>query len=186
MSYMEQNRAAAIAKWGVLILVIPVLLAILIPRHESTPPSSVKPASVRRSMPDFALHDLGGSTWQLSAHRGEVVLVNFWATWCPPCREETPGLVRIANHYAAKGLTVAGVNMDDGGAAPVRDFVRDYHLPYPVMRPDSSFLLANEIESLPTTFLIDRQGRIAKTYVGEVREAVFRADIESLLAEPKG
>src|SRR5579885_1874363 len=129
---MEKNRAATIAKWAVLILVIPVVLAVLIPR-ESSIPAHVKPVSARQAMPDFTLHDLGGSKWQLSAHRGDVVLVNFWATWCPPCRAETPGLVRIANRYAGKGLAVAGVDMDEGGPARVRDFVRNYGVPYPVM-----------------------------------------------------
>jgi len=74
--------------------------------------------------------------------------------------------------------------MDEGGTAPVRKFLRDYGVDYPVMMPDARFLLANEIENLPTTFLIDRQGRIARTYVGEVHESVFRADIERLLGEP--
>ena len=183
---MDKERAARITKWAVLIVVIPIVLAMFLSRESSNPPGRVKPASVRKAMPDFKLRDLGGASWQLSAHRGDVVLVNFWATWCPPCRQETPGLVRISHRYAAKGLSVAGVSMDEGGAAPVRDFVRSYGVTYPVMMPDSSFLLANEIDSLPTTFLIDRKGRIAKTYIGEVREAVFRADIESLLAEPKG
>ena len=181
---MEKDRVVSIVKWTVLIGVVPLVLAILIPR-ESTPRGNVKPITARKAMPDFKLHDLGGASWQLSAHKGDVVLVNFWATWCAPCRQETPGLIRIARRYGMKGLAIAGVNMDEGGAGPVRDFVRDFGVNYPVMRPDSSFLLANEIDSLPTTFLIDRKGRIARTYIGEVAESVFRADIESLLAEPK-
>lgn len=180
---MDKDRAATVAKWAVLIGVVPVVLAVLLPRSDN-PPGSVKPAAVRKAMPDFALRDLGGAAWQLSAHRGDVVLVNFWATWCSPCREETPGLIRIAHRYGAKGVSVAGISMDEGGAGPVRKFLKDFGVDYPVMMPDSSFLLANEIDNLPTTFLIDRRGRIAKTYVGGVRESVFRADIERLLAEP--
>lgn len=181
---MEKNRTANILKWVVLIAVVPVVLAILLPRDTSIPPGNVKPAAARAAMPDFKLRELGGTDWKLSSHRGKVVLVNFWATWCSPCREETPGLIRIAHRYAAKGVTIAGISMDEGGAAPVRKFLHDFGVDYPIMMPDSSFLLANEIENLPTTFLIDRQGRIAKTYVGGVRESVFRADIERLLAEP--
>ena len=182
---MDRTRAANIAKWAVLIGVVPVVLALLLPRTDN-PPGNVKPAGTRRTMPDFALRDLGGAAWKLSSHRGDVVLVNFWATWCAPCREETPGLIRIAHRYAGKGLSVAGISMDDGGTAGVRKFLRDFGVDYPVMMPDSRFLLANEIENLPTTFLIDRRGRIAKMYVGGVRESVFRADIERLLAEPMG
>lgn len=180
---MEKERAVKIAKWAVLIGVVPVVLAVLLPR-DSNPPGHVKPASARKTMPDFKLRDLKGADWTLSAYRGNVVLVNFWATWCPPCREETPGLVRLAHRYRAQGVTIAGISMDEGGASPVRKFLRDFGVDYPIMMPDSSFLLANEIESLPTTFLIDRQGRIAKTYVGGVHESAFRADIERLLAEP--
>lgn len=178
-------RYVAILKWGVLIAVIPVLLAILLPRNSSDPASDVRPVAARKAMPDFTLHDLSGQSWQLSAHRGDVVLVNFWATWCPPCREETPGLIRVARRYAPQGLSVAGISMDEGGAAPVRQFVREYGISYPVMMPDSNFLLANEVESLPTTLLIDRQGRLAKTYVGGVPEREFRSDVEALLSEPR-
>jgi cytochrome c biogenesis protein CcmG/thiol:disulfide interchange protein DsbE len=180
---MDRDRAVNIAKWAVLIGVVPVVLAVLMPRADN-PPGNVKPAAMRKAMPDFSLHDLGGADWKLSSHRGGVVLVNFWATWCGPCQEETPGLIRIAHRYGSKGLSVAGISMDEGGTAPVRKFLKDFGVDYPVMMPDSKFLLANEIENLPTTFLIDRQGRIAKTYVGGVREAVFRADIERLLGEP--
>jgi cytochrome c biogenesis protein CcmG/thiol:disulfide interchange protein DsbE len=180
---MDKDRAVNIAKWAVLIAVVPVVLAVLMPRA-SNPPGNVKPVATRKTMPDFALRDLSGGAWKLSAHRGDVVLVNFWATWCEPCRNETPGLIRIAHRYAPKGLSVAGISMDEGGAAPVRKFLKDFGVNYPVMMPDPNFLLANEIENLPTTFLIDRQGRIAKTYIGGVSESVFRADIERLLAEP--
>lgn len=184
---MDRERALAITKWVVLIGVVPIVLAVVIPRESSESRGNVKPVAARNQMPDFKLHDLGGADWQLSAHRGNVVLVNFWATWCSPCRQETPGLVRIARRYGAKGLSIAGVNMDEnGGPAPVQQFVKDFGINYPVMMPDKSFLLADNIENLPTTFLIDRQGRIAKTYVGEVQESTFRADIERLLSEPKG
>ncbi len=181
---MDKARVVNIAKWAVLIAVVPLVVAILIPRENSNPPSDVKPVAARQLMPDFTLRDMSGSAWQLSAHRGDVVLVNFWATWCPPCRAETPGLIRIAQNYGRKGVAIAGISMDEGGVAPVRKFVSDFGVNYPVMMPDSNLLLAREVENLPTTFLIDKQGRIAKTYIGEVRETVFRADIEHLLSEP--
>lgn len=179
---MDKDRAIRLAKWAVVIGVIPVLLGIL--RPAGNPPGNVKPVSTRKPMPDFSLKDIGGSRWQLSAHRGDVVLINFWASWCPPCREETPGLVRVARSYRAQGLSVAGIAMDEGGSGPVRAFLKEFGIDYPILMPDSSFLLAEQVESLPTTLLVDRQGRIAKTYVGEVLEKVFRADVEALLNEP--
>lgn len=181
---MDKDRLVIVAKWVVLIAIVPVVIAILIPRESGNPPGDVKPAATRMLMPDFTLKDMSGSVWQLSAHRGDVVLVNFWASWCSPCRAETPGLIRIAANYGPKGVAIAGISMDEGGAAPVRKFLSDFGVNYPVMLPDSNMLLAREVENLPTTFLIDRQGRIAKTYIGEVRETVFRADIERLLSEP--
>ncbi len=129
------------------------------------------------------MRDLDGGSWRLADHRGRVVLVNFWASWCPPCREETPGFVRLAAEYRDRGLDVAGVTMDDSDA-PVRQFVRSYRVPYPVLLPPANSPLLAAIDSLPTTFLVDRQGRIAKNYVGAVSESVVKADVERLLAEP--
>lgn len=181
---MDKERAIRIAKYAVLLGVVPVVLAILRPTDWGTPAGSVKPVSARKKMPDFTLRDVGGNPWQLSTHRGDVVLVNFWATWCPPCREETPGLIRIARSYAARRVALAGISMDSGGVPAVRKFLQDFGVNYPMLLPDETFPLARNVEDLPTTFLIDRQGRIAKTYVGEVEERVFRADIEILLNEP--
>lgn len=181
---MDKDRAIKIAKYAVLLGVVPLVLAILRPGGWGNAAGSVKAAGARKEMPDFTLRDIGGSPWRLSAHRGDVVLVNFWATWCEPCRDETPGLVRIARSYARKGVTIAGISMDSDGAAPVRKFLLDFHVNYPLLMPDKTFALAHAVDGLPTTFLLDRQGRIAKTYVGEVDERVFRADIDVLLGEP--
>jgi cytochrome c biogenesis protein CcmG/thiol:disulfide interchange protein DsbE len=142
----------------------------------------VEPAN-RASMPDFQLPGLDGKIWKLSDHRGRVVLVNFWATWCPPCRMETPGLVDLANRYRGKGLEVVGISLDENGAEAVRPFVARYHVPYPVLLPDLNSSLASAIESLPTTLLVDRTGRVSKRYDGAVPEEVFRRDVERLLAE---
>lgn len=179
----NESRVAKVAKWVVLIGVIPVVLAIFYSRESGTSAGHVKPVSARKQMTDFALRDLEGKDWKLSAHRGDVVLVNFWASWCEPCRAETPGLIRVAHAYAPKGLAVAGITMDDEGVGPVRKFVHDFGVDYPILIPRSDFELAGRIDTLPTTLLIDRHGRVAKTYVGRVREAVFRADVEELLRE---
>lgn len=181
---MDASKIEKIAKWPVLLGVIPVVLAIVYTREFGQAVGDVKPVSARKPMTDFTLRDLAGGEWRLGAHRGDVVLVNFWATWCGPCREETPGLVRVAHAYAPKGLAVAGITMDDGGMEPVHRFVRSYQVNYPILIPGSDFELAGRISGLPTTLLIDRQGRVAKTYVGRIREAVFRADVELLLKEP--
>ncbi len=156
--------------------------AVVFPFMPHSGGGKVLPAAQRRKMPEIVMPDLADATWRLSDHRGEVVLVNFWASWCPPCREETPGLVRLAAEYRNRGLAVAGVSMDDSDA-PVRQFVKSYRVPYPVLLPQADSPLVAAIESLPTTFLVDRQGRIAKHYVGEVSAATVKADVDRLLAE---
>jgi thiol-disulfide isomerase/thioredoxin len=137
-------------------------------------------------MPPIALSDLNGQPWNLRDHRGKVVVVNFWATWCPPCRMETPDLVQVANEYSNKNVSVVGISMDDNPRDAAPPFVSRYRIPYPVLTPDSNFALGNSIESLPTTLLIDRDGRLAKAYMGAITASRLRSDVDRLLAEPEG
>lgn len=134
-------------------------------------------------MADLVLPQLSGGAWRLSDHLGQVVLINYWASWCGPCREETPGLISLARDYRYKGLSIVGVSMDAGGKRAVEGFMSEFHLPYPVLMPDLESPAAPAVDALPTTVLLDRNGRAAKSYVGAVRESVFRADVDSLLAE---
>lgn len=134
-------------------------------------------------MADLAFPQLNGNSWRLSEHRGEVVLINYWASWCAPCRQETPGLIDLARDYRYKGLSIVGIAMDRGGKTAVESFLREFHMPYPVLMPDLESPSAPAIDALPTSVLVDRSGRTAKSYVGAVRETVFRADVDRLLAE---
>ncbi len=138
--------------------------------------------SERGAPKDFALPSLDGRTWSLDAHRGQVVLVNFWATWCPPCRMETPSLVALKTEYKSRPFEIVGINMDDdqGKVAP---FVKEYGINYPVLLPSGPLTFAGDVSALPTTILLDRQGRVARQYVGMISERAVRADIEQLLAE---
>lgn len=143
---------------------------------------AVLPVSERNAGASLALPDTTGNIWRLDAHRGEVVLVNYWATWCPPCRAETPGLVRLAEQYKQQGLVVVGVSLDEDTGV-VRPFVEEYKVSYPILLPPDRAGLSEVVDSLPTSMLYDRQGRLAKRYEGAVSEATFRTDIEQLLAE---
>ena len=138
-------------------------------------------ATHRRDMPDITLSDIYGRTWRLRDHTGQVVLVNFWATWCPPCREETPGLVHLEKSYRDKGVAVVGISMDEGGREAARKFAEDYRVGYPILMPDERFPFANSVEDLPTSLLIDQHGKVAKTYIGAVSETTFDRDIDKLL-----
>lgn len=138
----------------------------------------------RHAMIGVVLNQAGGGTWRLEDHRGEVVAINLWATWCGPCQEETPAIVRAVREFGAKGFAVVGVSLDDGDReAKVRAFAERYGVNYPMAFPDALSQMSAGLEGIPTTLLIDRQGRVAKTYVGEMREAVLRADVRTLLTE---
>jgi peroxiredoxin len=147
----------------------------------------IVPVEQRKAMPALVMDQLDGGTWRMADHRGQVVLVNYWASWCGPCWEETPGLVRLANEMSPKGLAVVGVALDEGGTEKVRAFVDEHHVTYPVTYPvtlpEKMSQMAYGMEGVPTTVLVDRQGRVAKTYVGAVRRADFEQDIKVLLAE---
>ncbi|BCW99171.1 MAG: hypothetical protein KatS3mg024_1998 [Armatimonadota bacterium] len=133
----------------------------------------------------LVMNDLDGGRFDLAEHRGKVVLVNLFATWCPPCRAETPDLVALARDYESKGVVVVGVSLDTEGPDVVRRFVREYGIPYPVLMPSGDSETSFQINGIPipTTYLLDREGRIAKKYVGKVSGSVFRSDVDALLAE---
>jgi cytochrome c biogenesis protein CcmG, thiol:disulfide interchange protein DsbE len=160
------------------------VMILLAMSQESTVESGhLQAINARKPMPDLVLSEMGGGNWRLQDQRGKVVLINFWATWCPPCRQETPGLAKLARDYQSKGLAVVGISLDEGGPRAVQSFVNEFHLPYPIAMPAQSSPLTSEIESLPTTLLIDRHGRVAKTYTAAVSESTFKADVERLISE---
>jgi peroxiredoxin len=137
-----------------------------------------------RAAPDFTLRDASGNPVTLSALRGQVVLLNFWATWCPPCNAEIPLLGELQERYRASGLIVMGVSMDEEGWTSVRPWLSARAVNYPMMIGDSRIAESyGGVKSLPTTFLIARDGRIAKTVTGLFNKDSYEADIQGLLAE---
>jgi cytochrome c biogenesis protein CcmG, thiol:disulfide interchange protein DsbE len=143
----------------------------------------IKPAAERRAMPELVMRQLDGGAWRMTEHRGQVVLVNYWASWCEPCWEETPGLIRLSKELGPRGLAVVGVAVDEGGTAKVKTFVEEFHVPYPVALPEPGSQMAYGMAGVPTTILVDRMGRAAKTYVGAVRQGDFEKDVQVLLGE---
>ncbi len=145
------------------------------------------PIATRKAAPEMTLPQLGGGQWKLADHRGQVVMINYWATWCEPCRDELPGLLRVARDSAPRGLAVVGVSFDYGSgqarAQAVQSFVNLYRVPYPIAFPDARLDLETRDIGLPTTVLVDRHGRAAKTYVGPVDRATLTTDIAALLGE---
>lgn len=136
--------------------------------------------------PNFTLQTIGGAHLTLSDYRGQVILLNLWASWCPPCRAEMPTLEKIYQQYQQQGFMVLGLNatyQDDFPA--VLDFVKDQGLSFPILLDrDGEVSRLYELRSLPTSFLIDRNGEISEViYGGPIAEAHLRILVEQLLEE---
>src|SRR5271165_5743814 len=143
-------------------------------RHRTPQP---KPAASGNLAPDFTVTDLDGRKLTLSDFKGKVVLLNFWATWCAPCRAEIPHFVEMQTKYRSQGFQVIGISMDDD-AKPVREFYQQYKLNYPVaIGNDQLAEKFGGVFGLPVNFIIDREGRIHSRYPGAADLAVFDRDI---------
>jgi peroxiredoxin len=147
--------------------------------------ASVKPDKDRKPAPDFALKDADGKTVHLSDYKGKVVLVDFWATWCGPCRLEIPWLKEFQNKFKDRGFEVLGISMDDDGWAAVKPFASDLGINYRiVIGDDATAQNYGGVDALPTTFVIDREGRIAKIHVGLTSKKEIEDGIQQLLGTP--
>jgi peroxiredoxin len=117
------------------------------------------------SAPDFALKDLSGKTLRLSSYRQHVILLEFWATWCPPCKASIPELNSLQERYKARGFTVIAVSLDNGDV-DLAEFVRSNAITYPVVLGSEEVSQRYNVNSVPVSFLIDKEGRIIHTYMG--------------------
>ena len=126
-----------------------------------------KPAAEGKQAPDFILADIYGRETRLSDLNGEVVLVNFWATWCPPCRDEIPSMVTLNRLMTGKPFRMLAISMDQGGKDAVNDFFKKSGLTLPVLLDsDGSVGKLYGITGVPETFVIDRKGVIIKKFIG--------------------
>jgi peroxiredoxin len=135
--------------------------------------------------PDFTLDKLDGETVSLADLRGQVVLVNFWATWCPPCRAEMPAIQQMYERYRDQGFTVLAVDMQETDAQ-VAAFVDEMGLTFPIlMDRDGSVSARYQVKALPSTFFIDREGIIQNvTLGGPMAPAFIESQVTGLLAAP--
>jgi peroxiredoxin len=174
---------------GVAIGVVAIALGYLFDHSTGQGPSSaatsMKPDKARHNAPDFALKDADGKLVHLSDYRGKVVLLDFWATWCGPCKIEIPWFMDFQRKNQERGLVVLGVSMDDEGWEVVKPFVARQKMNYRVLiGNDQTAQLYGGIDALPTTFLIDREGKIADIHVGLADRREFENGIEQLLQAP--
>lgn len=152
--------------------------------NAAPPPAAGAAGSDRRAAPDFTLLDMEGKNIKLSDFRGKVVILDFWATWCPPCRMEIPHFIALHQQYKGQGLEVVGVSLDNDGVKVVKPFAEQNKINYTMLVDGHPVArLFGGVQSIPTTFVLDRQGRVAKVLVGYNDKSVFEELAKGLLAE---
>jgi len=143
----------------------------------------LKPASERKIAPELGLEDSVGKQANLRDYRGKVVVLDFWATWCHGCKEEIPWFAEFQRKYGDQDLRVIGVSLDDEGWKVIKPFIKAASVPYRIVLGNDATAKAYGIGSMPDTFLIDREGRIAATNVGMVDRSGLEKNIQALLTQ---
>src|SRR5579863_5733557 len=152
-------------------------------RRTSTTASSMKPSAA----PDFTLEALDGTNLRLSDLRGKAVLLNFWATWCAPCKIEMPWFIELQNQYGSQGLQVVGVAMDDSSKDDIAKFAKQMGVNYPVLIGKEAVGEAyGGVPALPETFFIGRDGKIVDKIIGLKGKAEIEDSIKKALETPAG
>jgi peroxiredoxin len=143
---------------------------------------SAKNSPNLKTAPDFALKDANGATVKLSDYHCKVVVLNFWATWCGPCKVEIPWFMEFEKQYKDKGFAVLGVAMDDDGWNVVKPYIAERKMNYRIVMGNDSVASAyGGIDSLPTTFVINQDGKIVTSHIGLVNKDDYQKEIQALL-----
>lgn len=157
------------------------------PERPSTPGRGIQLISQeRRAMAaPIQTRALDGGDWNLASMRGKVVIIDFWATWCGPCRKTIPHLIELQENYGGRDVEIVGISLDQNGRAAVEPFVREAGINYPIiLDPQSRYAdQFGGVEGIPTFFLIDRKGRVAARQVGAGPKESLAAAIEALRSE---
>ncbi|HPG39770.1 MAG TPA: TlpA disulfide reductase family protein [bacterium] len=131
---------------------------------------------------EFSVSGLNGNSISLDNYKGKVLLLDFWDTWCPPCKAEIPHFIELYSQYQGEGLEILGVAFGREGTEALTSFIAEYQINYPNALANEEIVNGfGDITSIPTTFLIDRNGNIYKKYVGYQDKSVFETDIKALL-----
>jgi cytochrome c biogenesis protein CcmG/thiol:disulfide interchange protein DsbE len=144
--------------------------------------------SAYRQAPDFTVTDINGKTISLSQYRGKVLFLNFWATWCPPCRAEIPDFVDVYEKYKSKGIEILGISLDTKEKSAIVDFAQKFKINYPVVLESKKLTdkLLDDFQPgqfIPTTFVIDKLGRIRDKVVRSMDKEEILRYFDRLIAE---
>lgn len=151
----------------------------------STVYSSEIDTQIGKKAPAWELIDLNGKPVQSEKYKGKVIILNFWATWCPPCRAEMPDFMKLHAAYKDKGVTFLGISLDQG-LGPVKRYVRTEKVNYPILMGNSKMVDDyGNFSAIPQTFVIDAEGRINKQFMGLVKFEKLEKVIQSLIDAPR-
>ncbi len=144
--------------------------------------SAAENTAAAEKAPDFSLPDIKGKTVRLSDYNNKVVLLNFFATWCPPCRGEIPDFIDMTNTHDSERFAIIGISVEKGDDTTVRRFATEGRINYPILMDDGLVSKTyGPIHSIPTTFIIDKKGNIIQKIIGSRTKAEFEKIIEPLL-----
>ena len=173
-------------QWAAAAATLALLLGGCSKLSRSSSDAAVKSDKDRKPAPAFSLTDARGTPVSLAEYRGKVVLLNFWATWCGPCEVEIPWFIEFEQKYKDRDFAVLGVSFDDDGWKSVRPYIAAHKINYRIMiGTEKMSQLYGGVDSLPTTFIVDRQGRIAAQHVGLVDKSDYQNEILKLLDDQK-
>lgn len=151
----------------------------------ATAPADLTPSDSRKPVAEVALTDSKGKSINLSAYKGRVILLDYWATWCTGCKEEMPWFMEFQKKYKKSGLTVVGASLDDDGWKSVKPFLHEHKINYRIVLGTSeSAKQFGADKGMPVSVLIDRDGKIADLHPGMVDKDAFEREIQVLLKEP--
>ena len=143
---------------------------------------TLKKEAERKKAPEFELKDGEGNTVRLSDYDGKVVLIDFWATWCGPCKAEMPWLIELSKKYQDEGLVVLGIAMDSDGWTSVKPFVEKIGVTYPILKGTKRVAyLYGDVDALPVAFFVDRQQKVAAIHLGALGRKQLEQTVRSLL-----
>lgn len=177
--YGHVRRRVVIAIDVVLVVVVG---ALLVQRALPQAAAAFNLGSGSEPAPAFTLRTLAGDVVSLDDYRGQVVLVNFWASWCPPCRIEMPGFERVYRARRADGFVILGIATDTHAQQAIREFVIEHDITYPILLADRQVIEQyGGVRALPESFLVDRNGIIRHRIIGYFAEPALRAAVNRLL-----